>query len=83
MAYLEHHTSVYTTEHFPLYCSLFISHLDCLWDSLPSAAAPFPYAQLDRARQASDMWRTGGGGGAINSSFFCSLHLLFRRQRIG
>lgn len=55
VAYLEHHTSVYTTEHFPLYCSLFISHLDCLWDSLPSATAPFPYAWLDQARHTSDM----------------------------
>lgn len=73
MAYLEHRTSVYTTEHFPLYCSLFISHLDCLWDSLPSATAPFPYAWLDQARRASDMWRERESGKpreGINSALF-------------
>lgn len=75
MAYLEHRTSVYTTEHYPLYCSLFISHLDCLWDSLPSARALFPYAWLDQARHASDMWRERESGEqreGVNSALFAA-----------
>lgn len=70
----EHHTSVYTTEQFPPYCSLFISHLDGLWDSLPSAAAPFPYAWLNQARHTSDMWRVSekGSRGRVYSSLSTS-----------
>ncbi|KAM7367339.1 hypothetical protein PAMP_015248 [Pampus punctatissimus] len=37
--------------------SLEEDHVDCLWDSLPSATAPFPYAWLGQARHTSDTER--------------------------